>query len=75
MKSHEIKVKNKDGIESTVSIEHYLANKTQLSPVMEDKELKSHIEAHEKEKTEARAKLAEENKVKMEKEALKNKGR
>lgn len=61
MKEHELEVENKEGQELTVSIEHYKANKGELTPLGDEKEIKAHIDKHEKAK------------VKMEKEQLKNK--
>ena len=65
MKAHEIKVKNKDGKEFTVSIEHYEQNQGALTPVMEAKEAKAYCESYHKTKAAL--------KKKMEGEDLKNK--
>ena len=73
MESHEIEVKNGKGKKLIVSIEMFEANAGELKPTMDDKEAKAHCEAYHKAKSAAVKKLDEENKVKMERETLKNK--
>jgi len=75
MEKHEIEVKNKAGKKLTVAVEVYEANSENLTPTMDKKEVDAYCKAHHEAKDKAREKLAGEDKVKMEKEALKNKSR
>ena len=81
MQSHEMSVKNKLGKTLTVSVEHYEANTSDLTPVddngedMAAKDIKARTASHYKTKESAVAEMQEADQKKMEKEALKNKGR
>jgi hypothetical protein len=74
-KSHELEVKNKMGKSLFVSVEYYEENKNDLTPVMEAKDVKTHCTDHHKTKESAVSEMKAQEQKKMEKEALKNKGR
>lgn len=75
MQSHEIEVKNKNGKTLTVSVEHYESNVGELTPTMDKKEVDAYCKKHHATKSAAVKAMQEEDKEKMEKEALKNKSR
>lgn len=59
MKSHEIEVKNSKGHQSIVSVEHYLANKTALTPTMDAKDVDAYCKKHTDAKAKAKKELAD----------------
>lgn len=75
MQTHELEVTNNKNKKLIVSVETYEANSSILTPTMGKKEAEAFCKTHHTIKDKERAKLAEANKAKMEKEALKNKSR
>ena len=53
MEKHELTVKNKAGEEYTVSINHYLANKGELTSTLSEKETDDHLKKYEASKAKA----------------------